>query len=271
MTIRKVFINLSALIVVFVFLFPVIWILLSSFKPASELFRVPLTLFPENWTSQNYLSAWYHTDFLLYFGNTMFIAIVSTILLVFISTMCGYSLAKYKYKWLNVVFICILSTQMLPTEVIMNPLLQVIRRLGLVNSLWGVILPSLGNPTAVFMMRQYFLTIPDEIIESARLEGASEFQIFTRLMIPLARPAIAALAIFSMRWRWNSYLTPLLVLTNPSRWTLQIGLRNLIGAENIEWHIVLPSALLSMIPMIIIFVLFQKQVLGIDLTSGGKG
>lgn len=268
---RKIVINLLTAFVVFLFVFPLLWILFSSLKESSQLFKVPMEIFPSKPTIENYINAWKVTDFLLYFKNTTVVTVVATVLTVIISTLCGYSLAKYKFKWLNVVFMCILATTMLPTEVIMTSEMEVVRKLGLYDSLWGIIIPVLSTPTGVFMMRQYFLTVPNEIIESARMDGATEMQIFIRLMIPIAKPIIAALAIFSIRWRWNDYIWPLIVLNDPEKYTLQVALRNIVGENNVEWSLLLASSMLSMIPMIIVFVIFQKQILGADLTSGLKG
>ena len=253
-----------------VFLFPLAWFVLSSFKPGGELFRYPLTFWPETFTLDGFFLAWERVDFARYFGNTLFVSTITTVLTVFFSASTGYALAKYKARWLNLLFLCILATTMLPTEVILNPTFAVIRDLGLYNTLGGIIIPSVITATGIFMFRQFFITVPDELIDAARMDGASEMGIFFRIMLPLAQPIIVTLAIFSFQWRWNDYIWPLLVLNDPDQFTIQVALRSLIGAENIDWSVLLSASVISIIPLAIIFLVFQKYVMSADLNSGLK-
>ncbi|MFS0562980.1 carbohydrate ABC transporter permease [Terribacillus sp. 179-K 1B1 HS] len=258
-------------IVAFIYLFPIIWLLLSSLKPGSELFSYPLSIIPENPTTDNFVYSWATMDFLKYFLNTLIVAVITTVLTVIASASCGYALAKYKYKWLSVFFLCMLATTMLPTEVIMNPTFSVILNLGLYDSLAGLIIPSINTATGVFMFRQYFMTVPNDLLESARIDGASEGRIFFRLMLPIAKPIIITLAIFSFQWRWNDYIWPLIVLSDPNKYTVQIALRSIVGAENIDWVLLLSSSIISLVPMIILFIVFQRYIMDSNTTSGLKG
>lgn len=251
-------------------LFPLLWFLLSSFKPGSELFSYPLSFFPREWTLDGYAAALERIDFARYFLNTAIVATVTTVLTVALCAMTGYALAKYKNPWLSVLGLCILSMTMLPGEVILNPLFIVIRDLGLYNSLAGVIIPSIITPTGVFMFRQFFITIPDELMQAARIDGASEFGIFFRIMMPLARPIALTLAIMSFQWRWNDYIFPLIILGNPDQFTLQIALRALVGAENIEWTILLSASVLSMLPLIALYLVFQRYITSSNINAGLK-
>jgi alpha-1,4-digalacturonate transport system permease protein len=255
---------------VFLFVFPLGWFVLSSFKPGGELFTYPLTFWPKNFTLDGFFLAWERVDFARYFGNTLFVSTITTVLTVFFSASTGYALAKYKARWLNILFICILATTMLPTEVILSPTFAVIRDLGLYNTLAGIIIPSVITATGIFMFRQFFITVPDELIDAARMDGASEMGIFFRIMLPLARPIVVTLAIFSFQWRWNDYIWPLLVLNDPKQYTIQVALRSLVGAENIEWTILLAASVISIIPLAIIFLIFQRYVMSADLNSGLK-
>ena len=267
---RAVLPTLALWIPVLLFLFPLLWFLLSSFKPGGELFRYPLTFWPETFTLDGFVKAWERVDFARYFGNTLFVSTITTVLTVFFSASTGYALAKYKARWLNVLFICILATTMLPTEVILTPTFAVIRDLGLYNTLAGIIVPSVITATGIFMFRQFFITVPDELIEAARIDGVSELGIFFRIMLPLAKPIILTLAIFSFQWRWNDYIWPLIVLNDPKQYTIQVALRGLVGAENIDWTVLLPASVISIIPLAVIFVIFQKYVMSADLNSGLK-
>ena len=236
-------------------IFPVIWLIISSFKDGSELFNYPLTILPEHFTLENYTTALQQFDLIRYTSNTAFITVAATVITVLMSCMCGYALAKYKYKWLNVLFMCLLATTMLPTEVIMSPSFTVLNTLGLYNSLWGCIIPTVGTMT----------------MESARIDGANEGSIFVRIMLPICKPQIAILAIFSFQWRWNDYIWPLLALSDPKKYTLQLALRTLSGAEAVNWTVLLSTAVLSMIPILIVFIIFNKQIMNANMSSGVKG
>lgn len=252
------------------YLIPVAWFVLSSFKPGSELFSLPLRLFPQDWTLSGYVSAWTRFDFSRYFFNTATVAIVTTVLTVIVSAMTGYAFAKYKAWWLKVFFLCILATTMLPTEVIMPSSFLVVRNVGLFNTLAGIIVPSILTATGIFMFRQYFSTVPDELMEAARLDGLGEFRLFWLIMLPLARPIAVVLAIFSFQWRWNDYIWPLIILTDPRNYTLQVALRSIVGADNIDWAVLLGASVISIIPMVVLFIVFQRQIVNADINSGLK-
>lgn len=249
-------------------LFPLLWFLLSSFKGGGELFTYPLSFLPQEWTLDGYQRAWERLDFLQFFSNTLVVATVTTALTVTLCASAGYALAKYRNPWLSVLALCILSMTMLPGEVILNPTFTVVRDLGLYNSLLGVILPSVLTPTGVFMFRQFFVTVPDELLDAARIDGARELTIFLRIMVPLARPIMLTLAIISFQWRWNDYIFPLIILRDPERYTLQIALRSLIGAENVDWAILLAASVLSMIPLVLLYLVFQRYITNSDLSTG---
>ncbi|WP_159619494.1 carbohydrate ABC transporter permease [Ruania rhizosphaerae] len=257
-------------VLVAIYAFPLLWFILSSFKPGSELFSLPLSILPETWTISGYQDAWSRFNFARYFMNTGIVAVVTTALTVLVSSMTGYALAKYKAWWLNVFFMCVLATTMLPTEVIMPSTFVVIRDLGLYDSLPGIIIPSIVTATGVFMFRQYFKTVPDELLEAARIDGVGEIRTFFSIMLPLAKPMAVTLAIFSFQWRWNDYIWPLLVLNDPNQYTLQIALRSIVGADNIDWSVLLAASVISLVPMIVLFLIFQRQIMSADMNSGLK-
>ena len=230
-----------------------------------------MSFLPRRWTTAGYAAAWSRIDFARYFGNTAIVAIITTVLTVIVSSMTGYALAKYDYWWTRLFFIGILLTTMLPTEVIMSPSFIVVRDIGLYNTLAGIIVPSIITATGIFMFRQYYLTVPDEMMQAARVDGCSELQIFLRIMLPIAKPCIVTLAIFSFQWRWNDYIWPLLILNDSKRFTLQVALRTLVGAEKIDWAILLPASVISMIPLVLIFMFCQKYIVGSDVDAAFKG
>lgn len=259
-----------ALLISLVFLFPVLWVVVSSFKDGSELFAWPPSIFPEHPTLQNYIDAFQKGDFALYFKNSGSVAILSTLLAVIINTMAGYAFSKYSFRGANAIFLVFISTIMLPLEVLMIPIFQTIKFLGLYNTLAGIIIPPAATPTGVFLVRQYFLSVPNELMEAARIDGASETRIFTNVMLPLAKPIISVLAIFNFMWRWNDYMWPLIVLRSSSKYTVQLALQNFAGEYTVDWGGLLAMSVITMIPVLIIFLIFQKQFIQGMATAGLK-
>jgi len=248
-------------------LFPVIWVCLSSFKPQSELFKIPMTFFPKNWSFSNYISALSYGSFLQYFSNTLFVSVVATLITVLINIMSGYALAKYIFPGRNLIFSIMIGTLMIPLQVIMIPIFLQLKRLGMLNSLWGIIIPPAATPTGIFLARQYMVNLPNSMIESARIDGAKEFFIFRKIIIPLSKPIIATIAIFSFMWRWNDYLWPLIVITDNDKQTLQQALANFVGQLQINWSALLAMTTISIIPVIIVFLMFQKYFMS-GITAG---
>lgn len=260
----------ALVLVAMLYLFPLVWFILSSFKPGSELFSYPLSVLPEHATMQNYLDAWSSLDFVRYFTNTLKSSVITTILTVIASATCGFAFAKYDMKWLKFFFVCIIATTMLPTEVIMNPVFTVIRELGLYDILAGIIIPSINTATGIFMFRTFFVSIPDDLIESALIDGASDGEIFMKIMLPIAKPIIMTLSIFSFQWRWNDYIWPLIVLNDPKKYTFQVAIRSLVGAENVNWTVLIAASVLSIIPLVLVFIVFQRYILDSGATTGMK-
>ncbi len=252
------------------YLLPILWVALSSFKDGAELFRYPPTFLPSVFTIENYIQAFSAGNFGLYFFNSAYVAILSTILTIIINTMAGYAFAKFKFRGSNVLFIFFISTLMLPLEVLMIPIFQVIRVFKMYNTFWGLIIPPAATPAGVFLIRQYFLSVPNDLIEAARIDGASETSIFLTLMIPIAKPAMSVLAIFSFMWRWNDYMWPLLVIRDTEKYTVQLALSNFAGQFTVDWSSMLAMSVVTMIPVLIIFLIFQKQFVKGMVTAGMK-
>ena len=267
---KKICLYLILIILSLIYLAPIIWIALSSFKDGSELFSYPPTIFPKQFTFENFSIAFSKGNFAQYFLNSTYVAIMSTILTVIINTMAGYAFAKYKFRGSNIMFIFFISTLMLPLEVLMIPIFQVINKLNMYNSFWGLIIPPAATPAGVFLLRQYFLTVPKDLMEAARIDGASETKIFLNIMLPIAKPAMSVLAIFSFMWRWNDYMWPLLVIRDTEKYTVQLALANFSGQFTVDWNSMLAMSVVTMIPVLIIFLIFQKQFIQGMVTAGMK-
>lgn len=258
-------------LILLIFLVPVIYIISSSFKSLNELFSSNPSFFPRKFTLENYAKVLNSGNYLQYIFNTFYVAITSTILCVVINTMSGYALSKFKFKGDKIIMVIILSTIMLPLQVIMVPIFSVLKMFGLYNTLLALIIPPAATPTGIFLMRQYLLTIPDDLIESARIDGASEWKIFTKIILPNAKPAIATLAIFSFMWRWNDYIWPLIAISSPDKYTLQLAIANYFGQFGNDYSSILAVSVISMIPMLIVFVIFQRQFVQGTVQTGMKG
>lgn len=251
-----------------VFLLPIVWVVISSFKPASELFAWPPTMFPVSPTLENYTIAFSKGEFGRFFVNSFFVTVVATVLTLLINVMSGYAFAKYEFKGRGFLFGMVLATMLIPLEVIMIPIFKVIVAFNLYNNLWGVIIPAIATPTGVFLIRQYYVSIPDAYMEAARIDGAGETKIFTAIMLPMATPVLAVLSIFSFMWRWNDFLWPKLVINSKELYTIQLALATFAGEYSVDWNSLLSMSVISMIPVLIIFLVFQKHIIG-GLSAGG--
>ncbi|MBN8883362.1 carbohydrate ABC transporter membrane protein 2 (CUT1 family) [Salana multivorans] len=251
-------------------LVPVVWTVLGSFKTPTELARRPISILPDSWSFQNYTNALGQFDFVRYISNSIIVTIGATILTLVVNSMAAYALSKYNFRGKTALFLLTLATIMIPLQVILIPVYQVVARLGLVNSLWGLIIPAAATPTGVFLLRQYMLGIPDELIEAARVDGSGEFRTFLRIVLPLCTPALAVVAIFSVMWRWNDFLWPLLVAQNEKVYTLPVALARFNAQQTVPFNLILAMSVVSIVPVLIIFLFFQRQIATGIANTGGK-
>jgi len=260
------------LIVSLAILFPIVWLVLSSFKETGELFSYPLAMFPSRFTFIHYQKV-IGEGFFGYVFNSLFLAVVGTAITLVISAMCGYALAIYRQEvsYTNLVFGIFLLGTLIPGETLTVPQVTVISELGLYNNIWGVILPVVTTTTGIFMFRQHYLSIPLSFVEAARIDGSNEAQTFLYVMLPLGTSSTVTLAIFSFMWRWNDYILPLLVLSDQKKYTIQIAIKNYIGFNGVDWSSILSASVMSIIPIIILFIILQRYIVGGLSASGVKG
>ena len=219
-------------------------------KPINEL----------TWATGNYTELFGKFSFGTYLWNSVFITVVATLITLLFNSMAAFALSKYQFRGQKTVFVLIIATLMIPPTIILVPAFLVISSVGLLNSLWGVILPAVATPTGVFLLRQYMLTIPDELLEAARMDHASEWRIYWKIILPLAAPAMAVLAIFSVMRRWNDFLWPLIVLSKADKFTLQLALNSFQGELNTQWHYLLAMTVITLIPITLVFAFLQKYI-----------
>jgi ABC-type glycerol-3-phosphate transport system permease component len=269
---QKIVLYVVLSVMAFLMFFPFLWMIATALRPAGH--EADLTLIPQPYLAfENFGRAWSYprTLFTQYAFNSIFIAVVSTVLGVSLNGLAGFAFAKYDFRGRTVLFYLVLATLMVPFQITMLPIYVTIAKLGLINSYWGVILPGTASAFGIFLIRQFMQGIPDELLDAARIDGSSEIGIFLRIVVPLSGPALAVLAIFTFLFRWNDYLLPLLVLNRQPMFTLPIGITNFIGEYRAEWSLVMAVSLLSILPTVGLFLFFQRYfVRGIAMT-GIKG
>jgi multiple sugar transport system permease protein len=251
---------------------PFIWMILGSFKSVAELLRVPPTWLPANPTLDNYNRLFVRLDFPRYFFNSAIVAVAVTFGNLLFCSMVGYALAKLNFPGRNSLFVLVLLTLMVPGAVTLIPQFVIISMLGLPNTHLGLILPFLAGPFGVFLMRQFMQGIPDELLEAARIDGASEYYIFWRIVLPLAAAALATLAILTFVGSWNSFIWPLVVATDDRMYTLPVALATFsTGHYSADYGLLMAGSVVMVIPVLIVFLLLQRFFIeGIAMT-GIKG
>lgn len=247
------------LIGVIISLFPFYWMVIGSTKTSGEILSVPPSLTPGHNLLENFESLNESLKFVRVMWNSIFISITSTVLSVLIAAMSGYAFSKFKFKGKSIGFFIILCTLMIPFQVILIPLFEIMVNMDWLNTYQAIILPTLASPFAIFLMRQNLSTVPDSMIEAARIDGAGEFKIFFKIVLPTMRPALAAVSIFLFMAQWNSLLWPLITLTTKEMATLPVALSGLVGMARIDYGQVMLGTTLSVIPILIFFLLFQKN------------
>ena len=209
-------------------------------------------------------------NFSRYLWNSVVVTVVATILTLLVNSMAAFALSKYKFKGRQTIFMVMISTLMVPLSVVLVPVFLVITKVGWNNDLLGIIIPAAATPTGVFMLRQYMLTIPDDLIHAARIDGASEWRIYSHIILPLTKPALAVLTIFSVMWRWNDFLWPLIVLSRNEFFTLQVGLASFQGELNVQWNLILAMTVLTLLPITLVFGVLQRYITTGIATTGMK-
>ena len=248
---------------------PFVWMILGSFKTTTEIRQYPTEFIPRDPTLDNYTELFVRLDFTTFFLNSFIVAVFVTIGNIVFSSMIGYALAKLEFRGKKLLFALVLGTLMIPGVVTFVPLFVLTANLGLVNSYPGLILPFLITPLGVFLMRQFMLSLPDDIIEAARIDGASEWRIFLRVIMPLCGPAVATLTILTFLGSWNNFLWPLVVATTEDMYTLPVALALYSVTQNAaQYGLMMAGAVVVVVPVLILFVFLQRYfVQGIALTG----
>jgi multiple sugar transport system permease protein len=271
--VRLTFVTLLLIAGSSLILMPLWWMISTSLKSPAEIAQYPPTFFPEKLNFSNYIEAWQTAPFTRWALNTLFLAVVGTIGSVLVNSLVAYGFAKIRFKGRNALFVIVLSTMLIPGFVTMVPQYILFSKLGWVNTYLPLIVPAfLGSAFFIFLLRQFMMGIPNELIEAAILDGAGHLQIWWHIMLPLTKPALITVAIFTFNGAWNDLLGPLLYINDESMYTLQIGLQTFKGTVQTQWHYLMAMSVSVLLPVVLLFFFFQRYFIeGSNISSGTKG
>jgi multiple sugar transport system permease protein len=251
-------------------LLPLIWMVLTSIEPEAEIVQFPPRLFPTHVTFQHYVDVWRRIPFARLYVNTIIFAGGVTILSLIFDSMTAYALARLNFRGRNVVFLFVLVMLMMPFQVTLIPLYDLLAKLGWTDTLHGLIVPRATNAFGIFFLRQFFLSLPRDLEEAARVDGAGEFRIYRQIVLPLAGPALVTLALFHFMYNWNDLLWPLLINQAPERQTLPSGLAQFMGQHVVEYGLLMAASVLALMPVVIFFLMIQRRFVEGVATTGIK-
>jgi multiple sugar transport system permease protein len=251
-------------------LLPIIWMVFTAFKPESDIVSYPPTLWPRELTLEHFENVWERIPFARLYVNTIVFAGSVTLISLLFDSMAAYALARIDFRGRGLVLILILLLLMLPFQVTLIPLYDLLNGFGLTNTLPGMIIPRMTNAFGIFFLRQFFLSLPKDLVEAARVDGASEWRIYWRVIMPLARPALLTLGLFHFQYNWNDLLWPLIMSSDVASATLPAGLALFMGQHVVEYGLLMAGSLLALLPVVVFFLLIQRSFVAGIATTGLK-
>ncbi len=262
---------LLLLFLAFLTLLPFLWMVFSSFKENNEVFATPMKWVPKNWHPENYAMIWEKVPLFTFFKNTLFLSVTITLLQLLTSSFAAYGFSKMRFRGRDGLFLAYIATIAVPWQSYMIPQFILIRKLGLTDTLLSLILLQSFSSFGVFLLKQYYSSIPDSLCESARMDGLSEWGIYWRIILPLSKPALASLAIITFVSIWNDYMGPFIYLSSTENKTIQLGLKMFIGLYDADYALIMAASVLSILPVAIVFLSMQKYFVEGIASSGVKG
>ena len=267
---RTALLTLCVLLISAAMLLPLVWMVFTSLKPETEIVQFPPKLLPHTFTFQHYADVWHRIPFARLYLNTIVFAGGVTVLSLLFDSMTAYALARLNFRGRNVMFVVILVMLMLPFQVTLVPLYDLLANLGWTDTLHGLIVPRATNAFGIFFLRQFFLSLPKDLEEAARMDGAGEFRIYRGIVLPLAGPALLTLALFHFMYNWNDLLWPLLINQDASKQTLPSGLAQFMGQHVVEYGLLMAASVMALMPVIVFFLLIQRRFVEGVATTGIK-
>lgn len=269
--VRHFFVHLILLAGVGIMVFPFIWMVLTSFKSVGEAMQIPPTIFPKQFLTDAYSQIVTALPFARVYLNTIISTVVTTVVQVSFCSMAAYGFARIDFPFKNLIFVIILSVLMVPGQIFLIPQYLIIQKMGLLDTIPALFIPNLFSAFGTFLLRQFFMSLPKELEEAALLDGCNRFQIFGKIMLPLVKPGIVSLVIFTAKFAWNDFMWPLIVNTSPKMMTLGPALSTLQGQYTTKYPMQMAGAVMAVIPIIVLFFIFQKQFIEGVAQSGIKG
>ena len=269
--IRRIYLHIFLIVSGFITLAPFIWMISASFMGDGHASVYPPRFLPAVFTLEQYHHLFLRLNVARNFFNSLFLAVTVTLISLFFNSMAGYAFAKYRFRGKNQIFNLLLSSMIIPAQVTMLPLFLMLKSIGFINTYFAIIIPGLANIFGIFLIRQYALSIPDSLIEAARIDGASDFMIYRTIILPLCLPILITLAIFTFMGTWNDFLWPLIALTDDSMYTLPVALANLMGEHTKDPELMMAGSVITIIPVLVVFLALQKYYIKGIMMSGVKG
>ncbi len=254
-----------------VFVIPLVWMILTSFMPDSDINRFPPRFWPTTFSFGGYAGLWTDSDVLLWFRNTLIVSTLGVVGHLVLCSLAGYGYARLKFFGRNMGFFMMVGTIMVPTQLLMIPTFILFSRMGAINTMAAPVIPWLTSAFGVFMMRQFFLSLPRDLEDAGRLDGCNQFGVFWHIILPLAKPALATLAIFTLLGTWNDLIWPLISISDEKLYTLQLGLANFQGTRRTQWQLLMAGNVVATLPLLVAFLAAQKQFVATMTFSGMKG
>ena len=267
---KKILIHVILLLLSFTMLIPFLFMISTSLKSADEVFSIPFKWFPKKVMLENYIYMWQNAPWGRYFFNTLIITVSVIVGQVFTSSLAAYSFSRLTFKGRDLMFFIYLGTMMIPFQVIMIPTFTIVKKLGWINELKSVIIPAFFSPFATFLLRQFFLGIPKELEEAAKIDGCGYPKIYWEIIMKISKPALTTIAIFTFMGTWNDFIRPLIFLSRSETWTLALGLAKFQGTYTTQWNQMMAGSLITMVPVLVVFMFGQKYFIQGIVMSGLK-
>lgn len=267
---KKTLHHIGLSLVALICLIPFLWMLSASFMAAGETGQFPPRFWPENFTTEHYRTLVDRLNLSRYFLNSVLISGAATLISLLVNSMAGYAFAKLKFRGKDGLFKVLMAALVIPGQVTMLPVFLMLKEMGFINTYWAILIPGMASIFGIFLIRQYALSIPDSLIEAARMDGATDFQVYWKVILPLCKPILITLAIFTFMGTWNDFLWPLIVLNDQEMYTLPIALANLMGEHVQDTELMMAGSVMTVLPVIILFIVLQKYYIQGIMMGGVK-
>lgn len=269
--IKKSILYIILIIMCILTLAPLVWMISASLMPTGQANTYPPKFIPAKVTFVHYINLFTRLNLFRYFMNSTIVSLAVTFISLFVNSMAGFAFAKYRFPGRDRIFKLLLAAMIIPGQVTMLPLFLMLNRMGLINTYWGIIIPGMASIFGIFLIRQYIFSIPDSLIEAARMDGASDFRIYWSVILPLCKPILVTLIIFSFMGSWNDFLWPLIVMTRDSMYTLPVALANLMGEHAQDIELMMAGSVLTILPVLVVFMALQKYYIKGIMMGSVKG